>query len=174
MLHFINRFQLLQAMPSASFFLSLSLFLSQHIYTQPFVGSKAALTFSDLLAPPAAGTSQVKGCMARPKLLCSVEGLNSTGFCVWLFLLVIYKLSTCSAFQAFSDRALLHWCMLLLCLTWFLWGLLFSPESGLLKVCHSSTGVNCCSIASLIHCLVFIHCFLANKYSAQHKWVHPL
>jgi len=92
-LYFINRFLLLQAMPSTTLTSSASLFLFYtHTHTQSFVGSLAALTFSDLLATPAAGISQVKGCMARPTQLCSVEGLNSTGFCVWLFLLVIYKL----------------------------------------------------------------------------------
>ncbi len=49
------------------------LFLSQHIYTQPFVGSKAASTFFDLLARQLLALA----CMARPKLLCSLEGLNS-------------------------------------------------------------------------------------------------
>lgn len=148
MLYFITRFLLLQAMPSASFARSESLLLFSahiHTHTQAFVGSLAALTFSDLLATPAAGISQVKGCMARPAPLCSVEGLNSTGFCVWLFLLVIYKLSTCHAFQVFSDRAL--------CTT-LMWAAfvpdmvpletpamkhIFSAETGLLKACHGST-----------------------------------
>lgn len=162
MLYFIICFQLLQAMPSSSFFLSRSLSLSAHIHTA-FCWHSLICWHRQLLAlAKLKAVWQDRSCFARWRGWTALAFVSDS-FC-WLFI-------NCVNLQCIPG---LHWqsFAVLMCAT-FVPDMvplgtpavkhIFSPESGLLKVCKSSTGVNCCSIAPHIHCLDCFIAFLANK-----------